>query len=62
MMKHIRDDIELDTYDLIKIWRLAYRIGYIEGYSACEDDAPCSPRNDSIPEYISKLLEKEDAK
>lgn len=62
IMKHIRDDIKLDAYDLIKIWRLAYRLGYIDGYESCEDEGPCSPRNDSIPEFIGKLLEKEDTK
>lgn len=59
MSKHIREDINLDAYDLMKIWRMAYRNGYIEGYDDCADEAPCSPRNDSIPEFISKLLETE---
>jgi len=57
-MKHIRD-VNLDQYDLMEIWRLAYRIGYIAGYDDCGDEAPCSPRNCTIPKFISKLLEEE---
>lgn len=58
-MKHIRDDINLDAYDLMDIWRLAYRIGYIASYDDCADEAPCSPRNCTIPKFIGKLLEEE---
>ncbi|HJI42562.1 MAG TPA: hypothetical protein OIL83_04675 [Veillonellaceae bacterium] len=59
MVKRIREDINFDAYDLMDIWRLAYRIGYIAGYDDCEDEAECKPSNDSIPEFISKLLEEE---
>lgn len=57
-MKHIRD-VNLDQYDLMEIWRMAYRIGYLDGYAECADEAECNPRNDSIPKFISKLLEEE---
>lgn len=57
-MKHIRD-VNLDQYDLMEIWRFAYRIGYLDGYGGCADEAECNPRNDSIPKFISKLLEEE---
>lgn len=59
MVKRIREDINFDAYDLMDIWRLAYRIGYIAGYDDCGDEAPCSPRNCTIPKFISKLLEEE---
>lgn len=57
-MKHIRD-VNLDQYDLMEIWRFAYRIGYLNGYGDCADEAECNPRDDSIPKFISKLLEEE---
>lgn len=43
MVKRIRKDINFDAYDLMDIWRLAYRIGYIAGYNDCEDEAECNP-------------------
>ena len=59
MMKCLREDLNLNAYDLMDIWRMAYRIGFIEGHNACENEAPLNPRNDSIPEFIWKLLAKE---
>lgn len=59
MVKRIREGINFDAYDLMDIWRMAYRIGYLNGYGECSDEAECNPCNDSIPEFISKLLEEE---
>lgn len=61
MMTSFREDINLGAYDLVNIWRMAYRIGYIEGYKACEGEASLFPCNDSIPDFIWKLLEKEES-
>lgn len=58
-MKNLRD-VNLDQYDLMEIWRVAYRMGYLNGYGECADESECNPHNDSIPEFISKLLEEED--
>lgn len=60
-MKHIRD-VNLDQYDLMEIWDIAYRMGYTDGYSACENEARCSPEHKSLPHFIHKLLEEEKEK
>ena len=58
-MKNLRN-VNLDQYDLMEIRRVAYRMGYLNGYGECADESECNPRNDSVPEFIIKLLEEED--
>lgn len=58
--KRFRDVISLDTYDLTRLWRMAYRLGYIDGYESCEDGKPCSPRNCEFPDFFIENTSKEE--